>query len=104
MLRMILIVAALCVPARAAFQPITGLSGYIPGSTTTFEVRLPQMSNLGAYNIDLVLGSTASTGGFDFFFDVGNILPAANYVFPSTANYFAASAPDPLGRDRVTLS
>jgi hypothetical protein len=87
-------------------QLIEGLpSAYTPGQPVTFDVRLPAMTNLGSYNIDLVLDGAAGTAGVDFFFDVPATIPAAtNYVFPSSANFFDAVTLDSPTRHRITLS
>jgi hypothetical protein len=70
-----------------------------------FDVRLPAISNLGAYNIDLVLESSAGNAGTDFFFDVAATAPAlTNYVFPSTANFLDATTVDSSMRHRITLT
>jgi hypothetical protein len=70
-----------------------------------FDVRLPAISNLGSYNIDLVLESTVGTAGVDFFFDVAATVPASmNYVFPSSANFFDAVNVDSQSRHRITLT
>jgi hypothetical protein len=90
----------------ATIQPIVGLpSFYTPGQPVTFDVRLPDISNLGSYNIDLVLESTVGVAGVDYFFDVAATLPAStNYAFPSSTNYFDAVTVDSATRHRITLT
>lgn len=89
-----------------AVQLIEGLpNAFQPGTPITFDVRLPPISNLGAYNIDLVLESTAGTAGVDYFFDAAATVPAVtNYVFPTSANFFDAVNVDSPSRHRITLS
>jgi len=88
------------------FQPIVGLPhSYNPGEPVMFDVRLPAISNLGAYNIDLVLESSAGNAGTDFFFDAAATTPAlTSYIFPSTANFLDAATVDSSMRHRITLT
>jgi hypothetical protein len=88
------------------FQPIVGLPGsFIPGQGVSFDVRLPSITNLGSYNIDLVLESNVGTAGVDFFFDAAATGPASmSYVFPSTLNYVDAVTVDSATRHRITLT
>ncbi len=90
----------------ASTQLIEGLpSSYIPGQPVTFNVRLPAITNLGSYNIDVVLESTTGTAGSDFFFDVATAAPSVtNYVFPSTDNFFDAVNVDSPSQHRITLT
>lgn len=90
----------------APIQPIVGApSAYVPGQLVTFEVRLPEAANLGAYNVDVVLESSFGSAGVDFYFDVDATTPAtAGYVFPSSANYFDAAIVDSTSRHRITLT
>jgi hypothetical protein len=87
-------------------QLIQGLSGaYTPGQPVAFDVLLPAISNLGSYNIDLVLDSSTGTAGVDFFFDVAATVPATtHYVFPTAANYFDSATVDSPLRHRITLT
>jgi hypothetical protein len=87
-------------------QLIEGLpSSYTPGQPIAFDVHLPAITNLGSYNIDLVLESAAGTAGVDFFFDVAATVSAAtNYVFTSPANFFDAANVDSAMRHRITLT
>src|SRR5688500_3352170 len=88
------------------FQPIVGLpNSYVPGQPVAFDVRLPAVSNLGAYNIDLVLESSAGNAGTNFFFDAAATTPASTgYIFPSTANFVDATTVDSSMRHRITLT
>jgi hypothetical protein len=88
------------------FQPIVNLpNAYIPGQPVAFNVRLPAISNLGAYNIDLVLESSVGNSGTDFYFDVTATTPAsANYIFASHTNFFDAVTVDSPLRHRITLT
>lgn len=90
----------------APIQLMEGLpSSYTPGQPVTFDVRLPGMTNLGSYNIDLVLESSVGVAGTDFFFDVAATVPApTNYVFPSSANFFDAANVESATRHRITLT
>jgi hypothetical protein len=90
----------------APFQPIVGLpSSYIPGQAVSFEVRLPDITDLGSYNIDVVIESTIGTAGVDFFFDAGATMPASsNYIFPSAANFFDSVTVDSAPNHRITLT
>lgn len=104
--------AALCVIAvpmsafGATIQLISGLpSSFTPGQAVSFDVHLPALTNLGSYNIDLLLESNVGTAGVDYFFDGVATLPAAaQYVFPSTTNYFDSVTVDSPTRDRITLT
>jgi len=102
----------LCQPANSApisSAPISIFMGlgnsFIPGGALSFDVVLPNVSNLGAYNIDLLLESTSGNAGVDFYFDVAATAPATSrYVFPSSVNYFDAANVDASLRHRLTLS
>ena len=103
----ILWMSILCQPVISApIQLITGApSTYQPGQPVEFDVRLPAVSNLGSYNVDLVLESAMGTAGVDFFFDVSATIPAsANYVLSSSANFFDAANVDSPTRHRFTLT
>jgi hypothetical protein len=90
----------------APIQPIVGLpSSYTPGQPVEFEVRLPTISNLGSYNIDVALEGNAGTAGTDFFFDTARTVPAStSYVFPSATNFFDAATIDSSTLHRITLT
>lgn len=112
MIRRLLFLGAFCLalfPRFARSDSIQLIQGapslYTPGQPAAFDVRLPAVANLGAYNIDLVLESSTGTAGADFFFDAAATAPMlANYVFPSAANYFGAANVDSASRHRITLS
>jgi hypothetical protein len=90
----------------ADIQLIEGLpSSYTPGQPVAFDVRLPAITELGSYNIDLVLESTSGTAGVDFFFDVAATAPTVtNYIFPSAVNFFDAVNIDSPSQHRITLT
>ena len=80
-------------------------TSYVPGDTFTVEVGLPPITDLGAYNVDVILSSNIGQAGTDFFFDVGATVPApVGYVFPSTANFLDAVNIDSPLQHRITLS
>jgi hypothetical protein len=87
-------------------QLISGLpSSYVPGQAVSFDVALPNITNLGSYNIDFVLQSNVGTAGTDYYFDAAATLPASShYVFPSSANYFDSVTLDSTTRDRITVT
>jgi hypothetical protein len=100
---------ALClvVAPLAAAAPIvlSGLPGsYTPGMPIMFQVELPPITDLGAYNIDLLLSSSIGEPGIDYGFDLDQTFPpASGYVFPSDANFFDALNND-SGSQRLTLT
>lgn len=98
--------ALACPCAWAAPLFISGLSGsYVPGATIEFDVGLPPIVNLGAYNVDLALTSPSGVAGVDYFFDVVATVPSpSHYVFPSAVNYFDAANVDSPSQHRLTLS
>jgi hypothetical protein len=64
-----------------------------------------RITNLGSYNIDLVVQSNIGTAGVDFFFDAAATMPAStNYVFPSATNFFDTATVDSAIRHRITLT
>lgn len=95
----------ICASSSSAAS-IDGLpSNYVPGTPLSFLVRLPAISNLGAYNVDVVVESSQGTAGVDFYFDAVATLPAAtNYVFSTSANFFDAANADSSARHRITLT
>jgi hypothetical protein len=92
--------------AIVSLQTIGGSSGtYVPGSSVLFEVRLPAMSNLGAYNIDVSVDGDSGTVGSDYYFDRSATRPPdSGYVFPSAVNYAVAVNADSVHRQRLTLT
>jgi hypothetical protein len=90
----------------ATIQLIQGLpTSYIPGQSIAFDVRVPAISNLGSYNIDLVLEGSVAGAGTDYFFSTALTTPAStNYVFASSANFVAAANIDSPTRHRITLT
>jgi hypothetical protein len=102
-----LLLATIVLPAMSApIQLIDGLpSSYVPGQPITFDVRLPLITNLGSYNIDVVLESDTGIAGTNFVFDVAATVPAAtSYVFPSSAYFVDAANVDSSMRHRITLT
>lgn len=78
---------------------------FIPGETFTAQVGLPPITDLGAYNVDLILTSDSGQAGTEFFFDLAATVPApAGYVFPSTANFLDAVVVDSPTQHRIALS
>lgn len=81
------------------------LDGYLPGQTNSFLFRLPAMTDLGAYNIELLLTSPTGAAGTDFYFDAGVTTPASSgYVFPTSENFFASTNVLSGNRHSLTLS
>jgi hypothetical protein len=106
---LIAVLSVIAVPMSAFGSPIQLVSGlpsnFTPGQPVSFDVHLPAITNLGSYNIDLLLESNVGIAGVDYFFDAAASLPAAtHYVFPSTANYFDSVTVDSTTRDRITLT
>lgn len=98
---------SLLVAPLAAASPIV-LSdlptGYTPGEPFAFQVELPPIDDLGAYNIDLLLSSDTGVPGDDYGFDLDQTAPpASGYVFPSDANFFDALNTE-AGGQRLTLT
>ncbi|MBA3482492.1 MAG: hypothetical protein H0T51_11810 [Pirellulales bacterium] len=80
-------------------------ASFTPNAAITFDVMLPPITGLGAYNIDLVLSSDSGVAGGNYFFDVAATSPApSHYAFPSSANYFDAVNIDSPNRQRLTLT
>jgi len=102
----LLLFSSIALNGIAAPVAISGLSGsYTPGGTVSFEVSLPPITNLGSYNIDLLLTGTSGVAGTDFFFDLAATNAASSaYVFASTTNYFDAVNVDSPLVHRLTLS
>jgi hypothetical protein len=90
----------------SSLQLIRGVqSTYVPGESLPFEVRLPAVTNLGAYNIDVVVEADNGVVGADFSFDMDATQPAIpGYVFPSTENFVKAANLDSPNRQRMTLT
>lgn len=87
-----LCIALCCSPSYASSIETSLYDGYVPGQPKSFGFRLPPVSNLGSYNVELLLTSPTGIAGTDFFFDASATVPAASkYVFPSTVNFFASA-------------
>lgn len=95
-----------CMPTFALPSETSSLlSGYVPGQSNSFLLRLPQVSNLGSYNIELLLTSPTGIAGTDFYFDAVASAPAANgYVFASSDNFFASANVLATNTHSLTLS
>lgn len=91
--------------AAAAPIVLSGLpDGHTPGAPIEFQVELPPIADLGAYNIDLVISSESGDPGVDYGFDLNQTAPpASGYVFPSDANFFDALNNE-SGAQRLTLT
>lgn len=96
-----LLAACLCLPSYAA-----SIDSYVPGQPKSFEFRLPPVSNLGSYNVELLLTSPTGVAGTDFYFDASATAPAAsnNYIFSSAVNFFASVNALPGNTHSLTLS
>ncbi len=100
-----LLAACLCLPSYAASIEASALDSYVPGQPKSFVFRLPTVSNLGSYNVELLLTSPSGVAGTDFYFDAVATAPAATeYVFPSAENFFASSNVVPGNTHSLTLS
>lgn len=99
-------VSATVASAASAAIVFDGLpDSYVPGQPIAFELRLPAITNLGAYNIDVVLESDMELAGVDYELNQAASLPAdVDYVFSSTVNFASAVNVDNSRRHRLTLS
>jgi hypothetical protein len=80
-------------------------SSFSPGQPSSFVLRLPPVSNLGSFNVELLLTSPSGVAGTDFFFDAGMSQPVSSgYIFPDTTNFFAAANVISGNRHSLTLS
>ncbi|MCO6042839.1 hypothetical protein NG895_02860 [Aeoliella sp. ICT_H6.2] len=101
------VVAVIWLPSvHGASISMTGLDSYFtPGVPFAFEVRFPMLTQLGAYNVEVVVQSTSGVAGTDFYFELPETHPATSgYVFPSQANYFDAVNIDSVSQQRLTLT
>lgn len=81
------------------------LPSYTSGAEIVFDVQIPSATNLGSYNIDLLLSSASGEAGVDYFFDVIDTTSApSNYVFDSDANFLDAINIDSPSQHRITLT
>jgi hypothetical protein len=110
MIRLLLItVALLPLVGRAQAAPIEMVfpeGTYQSGSPLLFSVVLPtDISDLGAYEIQIVITGDDPTAGVDYGFDVDATKAAnSNYVFESTDLYFDAVIPDSATSQILVLS
>lgn len=99
--RAIAVALAAAVPGRADYVVLDQPDAYTPGTPFTVGVGLAPVSDLGAYNVELVFRTTRPVAGL-----LAVDPPAAaasGYVFPSPANFLAGAVAS--GTDyRVTLS
>jgi len=78
---------------------------FVPGQPIEFQVRLPALSNLGAYQVDVIVASSTAIAGVDFSFDLSSINVAdSDYVFLSSAFFAAATNLESSHRQRLTLT
>ncbi|MCC9601046.1 PEP-CTERM sorting domain-containing protein [Stieleria sp. JC731] len=107
-LRLLLLSFATLMSTAVSAAPVQLLysnSAYTPGSSFTLSVGLPAATNLGSYQIDLLLSGNSGTAGVDYFFDLaGTDAAASGYVFPSDALFFDAVNTDSAMTQRLTLS
>ena len=79
--------------------------GFAPGVPFTVAVIMPEATNLGAYNIDILLTGSSGQAGTDFYFDLTATNAAATgYVFPATDFFATASNLDSASTERLTLT
>jgi hypothetical protein len=104
---LIALLSIVCGISRLDAAPITLVlpSGYTPGVPFKFSVLIPTVTNLGSYNIDVLMSGDVGIAGTDFLFDIGGTNAAASgYVFPSADFFFAATNLDSVTTARVTLT
>jgi hypothetical protein len=78
---------------------------FVPGQPVEFQVRLPAITNLGAYQVDLLVESATALAGVDFSFDLPSIHVAdSDYVFLSSNLFAAATNLEGPNRQRLTLT
>jgi hypothetical protein len=64
---------------------------YVPGDDIVFDVQLPAITNLGTYNLDIIIAGELPNASTDFNVEESGIIPATtNYVFGSNENFFQA--------------
>lgn len=81
------------------------LNGYVPGQPNYFVLRLPAVTNLGSYNVELLLTSPTGVAGTDFYFDaVATHSISPGYVFPNASNFFTAANTLSGNRHSLTIS
>jgi hypothetical protein len=78
---------------------------YVPGESVEFQDKLPALSNLGAYQVDLLVESATALAGVDFSFDLPSInIADSDYVFMSSDFFAAATNLEGANRQRLTLT
>ncbi|QDT02564.1 hypothetical protein K227x_09420 [Rubripirellula lacrimiformis] len=107
-LRLLLIPLMALMATVASSAPVRLLfpdSTFTPGSQFFFSVELPTATNLGSYQIDLLLSGSSGTAGVDYFFDLaGTDAAMTGYVFPSDGQFFDTVNLDSAMSQRLTLS
>ncbi|MEL6108398.1 MAG: PEP-CTERM sorting domain-containing protein [Planctomycetota bacterium] len=92
-------------PASAGIMISSSDSTFTPGTAFAFSVELPSLTNLGAYNIDILLTGDTGTAGTDFFFDLAQTVPASSgYVFTTDVFFASATNNDSTLTQRLTLT
>ena len=101
------VLAAVAAPARADSIFFDGLpAAFVPGEAFTFTVGLPPITDLGSYDIDVVLTGDG-VAGTDFAFNLAATEPVAlvdGYVFPSNTNFFDAVNTPAANEQRLTVT
>ena len=107
-LRLLLIPLTAVVTTIASAAPVQLLypdATYTPGNAFTLKVELPTATDLGSYQIDLLLSGSSGIAGVDYFFDLaGTDATMTGYVFPSEAQFFDSVNFDSAMTQRLTLS
>lgn len=88
-------------PVELLFSQTT----YVPGEDVVFDVRLPELTGLSAYNIDVILSGSLPTAGTEFSVDVADITPAnAGYIFDNADLFLGAVNVESATQIRLTGS
>ncbi len=78
---------------------------FTPGVSFVISVSVPAITNLGSYNIDLLIEGDVGDAGSDFYFDESATTAAAvGYVFPSQDFFFFSTNLESTLTQRLTLS
>ncbi|MBL9165597.1 MAG: hypothetical protein JNL18_22920 [Planctomycetaceae bacterium] len=106
MLSLCLCTLYFAIPSYASsLESASLLSGYLPGQPQSFIFSLPPVTDLGSYNVELLLTSPTGVAGTDFYFDALATTPAANnYIFSSAENFFVSANVVPGNIHSLTLS
>ncbi len=109
-MRLIFIIAVLTFVGRsscsaAAVRIVDAPETIIPGQTFSFDVVVPAMTALSAYQIDILLAGSTGSAGIDFQFGPAEaVAPADGYVFASTDFFAPAINNVSTAVQRLTLS